>query len=126
MIEGFVDGDFLIGSDGKTITIRATLDTGFNDRLTLPFALISELKCPYLSHAEGITAGSGEIDSSYYGATLFWDGETVKIPAIAVEGKPLVGTLLFRGYELRFVSEIGELVTLRKPRPRRSRAGGRE
>ena len=42
------------------------------------------------------------------------------VRVLSIEGKPLMGMLLLRGYELRFVSGIGEVVTLRKPRPRRT------
>ena len=95
------------------MSLRATVDTGFNDYLMLPYAVIIALGMPYLSEAYGDTAGGGEVESTYHRATVIWDGETRRVPAIVADGKPLIGMLMFCGYELRFVSEIGEIVTLR-------------
>ncbi len=130
MIEGRVNEDFgieipltLIGADKQPVAITVTLDTGFDDRLALPIALILRLGMPYLIPAGVTVAGNTGLESAYYGGTILWDGEQKTIPVLSIEGKPLMGMLLFRGYELRFVSEVGEIVTLRKPRPRRTFRG---
>lgn len=121
MIQGIVNAaleptiELYVGQpDAQPRTIRAIIDTGFNDYLTLPAATVAELKLPLAMPTEATLADDRVVQANCYRARVTWDGQEREIPVLAFEAGPFVGTALMRGYELSAeMVENGRLVLRR-------------
>lgn len=99
------------GTNGQT-EVTAVIDTGYNGSLSLPLAMITSLSLPPLV-SRWVTLGDGSrriLD--YYEAEVVWDGQKRIIPVLCVEGDPLIGTALLKGYKMEADFVIGGLVRI--------------
>lgn len=77
--------------------LKAVLDTGFTDYLTLAPELISALGMTFSHSVEGTLANGESARFNAYEAVVDWDGAAIDIVVIASDGGPLIGTALIRG-----------------------------
>lgn len=81
--------------------ISAVVDTGFNGWLTLPHALIKQLKLPWDGRSSAILGDGNESVFDIYAAVVLWDRRKREIPIHEADGTPLVGTGLLADFSLR-------------------------
>lgn len=60
----------VIGHDGSPRRVDAAIDTGFNDRVALPRALIERLNLPITGHAAVILGDGAEVELSTFEAVI--------------------------------------------------------
>ena len=119
MITGIVNADreatitlTLLGPHGDQQSIIAAIDTGFDQFLTLPPALIAMLNCPFVSWTS-VTLADGSIeDVAVYAVIVEWDGQGRSVEVYAINATPLVGMRMIYGYELIIQAVDGGRVTL--------------
>lgn len=114
MIRGMVSADGV-----PTITLpivgqnwMATIDTGFNGDLELPFVLRNALNSRYVGRVISALAGSQTIEEDVYLVDFPFDGRVIQAETTFVTGyQILIGTHLLREYHLQinFVSKTVEL-----------------
>lgn len=103
MIEGIVDEKGLpiimlsiAGQDWK-----ATIDTGFNGDLELPYALGSYLNPQFFGRGLSLLAGGQSLEEEHYLVDFPFDGEVVRALATFVSSDEiLIGTHLLADYRL--------------------------
>jgi clan AA aspartic protease len=119
MIRGIVNahGEAIIrllvcGSAGQRQKIKALIDTGFNNWLSLPPALITLLGLPWRQRGQAILADGSQRRFDIYEGTVVWDRRRL----YELDGAPLVGMALLEGYELKVqVRERGKAAIQRPP-----------
>jgi clan AA aspartic protease len=84
----------------KEVDIEA-VDTGYTSVLTLPPALVAELKLAWRGIGRSILADGSECMFDVYAAQLVWDGKTKRVLIDEADTDPLVGMTLLKGYELK-------------------------
>ena len=119
MIEGVVNAAYepvitlaVQGQSGQSRDIAAVVDTGFNEFLTLPTALVSELGLPFVSIGRATLADGSEIAYDVYGATVLWDGQALYLEVDAADSNPLLGMLLLDGHDLSIQVRVGGRVAI--------------
>ena len=107
MIAGVVNANYepvislsVQSPSGQQRDIEAVIDTGFNGYLTLPPALVAELKLPFRIRGAAMLANGTEETFGIYGVTLLWDGQAKYVDADAVGPTPLVGMSLLDRHNL--------------------------
>ena len=107
MIEGVVNAAyevvvtlFLRSPAGQTREIEAVIDTGYNGFLTLPAAMVAELKLPFLGPSRATLANGAVEIFNVHDATVLWDGQPRDIESDATGSTPLVGMLLLADHDL--------------------------
>ena len=100
------------GPSGRSLEFQAVVDTGFSEFLTLPLALVAELRLPPVSSASAILADGSETTFDVYGVTVLWDGQTRDIVAYAADTTPLVGMALLQSHSLYVEVEDGGRVVI--------------
>ena len=82
MIEGVVNAareavvPFTVANTaGRTQPIDAVIDTGFNGFLTLPAALVAELRLPFVTSGRATPANGSEDFFDIHNAVVIWDGQ---------------------------------------------------
>lgn len=120
MITGVVTADLqavihltVHGPTGQEQEIEAIVDTGFDGWLSLPPSLTFLLSLTWRQRGRALLADGSESVFDIYEATVFWDGQTRRIPVHEAETTPLVGMSLLQGYELTIQVRAGENVTIR-------------
>lgn len=113
MITGSVNGQFEIivplpfeDSAGQEHLIDTVLDSGFTGSVSLPNAIVNKLRLPFHSKGSAVLA-NGTIETfDIHAGTIVWDGATRSVLIPCIETKPLLGTALLPGFDLRarFVS----------------------
>ncbi len=119
MIEGMVNAALeavvslkVQGPSGQSREIEAVIDTGFNDFLTLPSALASELGLTYRNRGQMILADGSEVTFDIYRAALLWDGQPRHIYVYAADATPLVGMRMLDRHNLNIDVEDGGRVVI--------------
>lgn len=103
MIEGSVDEK---GLPIVTLLIagkewKATIDTGFNGDLELPYGLGSHVNPQFFGRGLSLLAGGQSLEEEHYLVDFPFDGEVVRALATFVSGDEiLIGTHLLRDYRL--------------------------
>ena len=107
MIEGVVNAAreavvtlSLRGAAGRTLEVDAVVDTGFSRFLTLPPAMVAELRLGLTGVNRVILADGSEATLDVYGITVLWDGRTRDVVAYESDTTPLVGMSLLDGHSL--------------------------
>ena len=103
----------LRGPAGQTREIEAVIDTGFNGYLTVPPALVEELRLPFRTHSRATLADGSEVDFDVYDAIVLWNGETRFIEADEADTTPLVGMALLAAHSLYLEVADGGPVVIR-------------
>jgi predicted aspartyl protease len=79
----------------------ATIDTGFNGDLELPYALGQHVNARFFGVGSADLAGGVTIDEEYYRVDFPFDGATAPAIASFVDGTEiLIGTRLLQAYRL--------------------------
>ena len=103
-----------VGPSGVSRSIRAVIDTGFTDYLTLPLELVHALELEFNSTVTLILADERRVEFDEYLGSVDWDGELREIPILAAEGVPLLGMSSFRGDRLTIDNLDGGPVIISK------------
>lgn len=121
MISGLVNADLeavircRVGAAvGRGPELEFVLDTGFNGSLTLPPALIAQLRLRWRSRGLVILANGAEDVCEIYTAVVVWDGQPRQILVESANTEPLVGMALLSGYDLRVQVKPGGRVRIRR------------
>ncbi len=119
MITGVVTKDLEItvpvglqDAAGRNHQLTAVIDTGYNGFLTLTHALVAAFGLPLLYANYAQLADGSTAMLPVHGATLNWDGQWRLIEVDVTDIKPLVGTALVGGYEMKVQMVAGGSVTL--------------
>ena len=102
---------------GRGTEIKAVIDTGFTDYLTLPPDLIASLNLPFWELTEFILADGNVVAFETYTATVIWDGAEKPVLVLASEGGPLIGMSLLYGYRVIMDVVDGGIVTIEAKTP---------
>ncbi len=94
--------------------VEFVLDTGFTGVTTLPPAACAALQLPLARYQPSLLADSSSILLAVYIATLQWDGEARDVEVLALEGAPLIGMTLLKGYEVRLQVADNGLVSIER------------
>jgi len=100
---------------GKSVTVTATVDTGFNGFLSLNQKAVEFLELAYMSQRPGTLADNSSHEFDVFEAEVDWDGDQRWIEVDSLEGEPLIGTQLLRRYELRIQMYPGGGVWITPP-----------
>jgi predicted aspartyl protease len=118
MLIGSVDADgvpvLLLLVAGRTW--RATIDTGFNGDLELPYLLGPSVNARLFARGQAILAGGQRVEEDQYQVDFPFDGRLLRaVAAFAPVDEILIGTRLLRDYrlEIDFVARIVALERLR-------------
>ena len=119
MIEGVVNATYepvvplrVQGPSGHTMEIEAVIDTGFTGFLTLPPALMTDLRLRYRGRGWATLADGSEVLFDVYGVTVLWDGLPRHIEADEADSTPLVGMRLLDCHNLNIDVEDGGRVVI--------------
>ncbi len=82
---------------GAKFVVKAVLDTGFTDFVTLPTHLINTLQFPYDYTSQFMLADGSVVSVDIFLATVLWHAQPCAVPALAAEGGPLVGMSMLYG-----------------------------
>jgi clan AA aspartic protease len=95
-------------------TIRAVVDTGFTETLTIPPNVAASLSLLRVNRMPMFLAGDVQAEFDIYGAYVYWDGSLRRILFFEADGDPLVGMSLLRGFRLCLDAIDGGPVTIDK------------
>ena len=90
----------VVGTNGQSLEVTAVIDTGYNGALSLPRSIVAALSLPQAAVREVTLGDTSRKVFNFYGADVLWDGQTRKVRVLCVEGAPLLGTALLRGYQI--------------------------
>ncbi len=102
----------LQGPAGQTQEIEAVIDTGYSGFLTLPTALVTDLRLPFAYIGRAFLANDDEVTFDVHDVTVLWDGQPRHIKADATGSTPLVGMLLLNNHNLNIEVETGGRVLI--------------
>ena len=97
----------LLGSQGYTLSLTATLDTGFEGYITLPPEAISTLGLAPLTPSTYQLANGQSVQFNTYLATVSWHGRPRLVLALEANGIPLLGTSLLWGSRVTLEMQEG-------------------
>ena len=80
--------------------IEAVIDTGFTGFLTLPPAVMTDLRLRYRGRGWATLADGSEVPFDVYGVTVHWDGLPRHIEVDEADSTPLVGMRLLDSHNL--------------------------
>ena len=119
MIEGVVNAAreavvplTVASPEGRTHPIDAVIDTGFNGFLTLPAALVSELRLPFVARSRATLANGSEDFFDIHNAVVIWDGQARQVLTDVADTDPLAGMSLLDGHSLFVEVEEGGRVAI--------------
>jgi clan AA aspartic protease len=108
-----------VGQRGEYFIVEAVVDTGFDGKLSLPAAVLSQLGFPWVRRGEGILADGRECSLEIYEATVLWDGRALSVLVDQIDTDPMVGMALLEGYELKVEIRSGGRVLIKRLPPRK-------
>jgi clan AA aspartic protease len=88
------------------------IDTGYNGALSMPRALVTAAALPRLAPRSVTLGDLSQRVLDFYDAHVHWDGQRRKIRVLCVDGDPLLGTALLKGYKLDAEFRSGGSVTI--------------
>lgn len=106
-----IEGDAVVpvrlrGLPETSIEVRAAIDTGFTEQISLPEGIIRQLGLNIVDEADLSLADGTIIQVRVFSAEVFWLGSWRRVNIAQVEGMPLIGLGLLRG--CRLVIEVIE------------------
>lgn len=102
----------LRGPTGRTITVKVVVDTGFTNALALPSTDIEQLELPWVGDSDAQLADGTVTSVAVFSGEVMWDGVSRQVSIVSIEGEPLVGMNLMKGYRLTVDVVDGGLVRL--------------
>lgn len=123
MISGIVNDSIeprvqvrVFGTEGRSSTVDAVIDTGFSGYLALSQMVIHSLCLPFLGERKAQLADGEFVDLRLFRAAVDWNGQNRGVQIIESEGGPLVGMAMLRGFQLCIdVAPLGAVLV--KPLP---------
>jgi clan AA aspartic protease len=102
MVNAVLEAALLLDIHGLTsqTTEPAVIDTGYNGALTLPLSVIVFLALTPLGSRSVTLGDASQRVLDFYEAEVEWDGPRKNISVLCVEGDPLIGTTLLKGYKM--------------------------
>jgi clan AA aspartic protease len=102
MVNAVLEAALLLDIHGLTsqTTEPAVIDTGYNGALTLPLSVIVFLALTPLGSRSVTLGDASQRVLDFYEAEVEWDGPRKNISVLCVEGDPLFGTTLLKGYKM--------------------------
>ncbi len=97
---------------GRMQPIDAVVDTGFSGFLTLPAALVSELRLPFVTRGRATLANGSEDFFDIHNAVVIWDGQPKQVLTDVADTAPLAGMSLLDGHSLFVEVEEGGRVAI--------------
>lgn len=94
------------------LAIEFVIDTGFTGFLTLPLDAVSALQLPYLESVYADLANGQVVELPVHAATILWQGLELEVRVLATGPRPLLGTGLLSGEELRVEFREGGQVSV--------------
>lgn len=91
---------FVHGQSDTRARVRAVVDTGFTQHLTLPEHAIRSLNLRFAFEETLILANDEPIEFTAYHASVAWNGVQRKIEVHRAEGDPLIGMAMLRDHDL--------------------------
>ena len=88
------------GPRGAKAEFQAVVDTGYNDWLAIPRTAIEALGLPFREEGRYVLADGVEVHTLIFAAEAQWFGRWRPILVGEMEGGPLLGMALLRGYFL--------------------------
>jgi clan AA aspartic protease len=104
--------DLAVTGPSGTVTVPATIDTGFTASLALPDDLISTLRLVHTSKLKVILADGTTREIDIYSADIFWAGAVRTVLVSALGSDALIGMTLLAGHRLVIDVEPDGLVEL--------------
>jgi clan AA aspartic protease len=92
--------------------LEFVVDTGFTGMLALSPDVITALRLPFLYTAPVQRRDDSIVEKPVHRATISWQGGEREVTILAVEGRPLLGTALLNGTELRVQFRAEGIVTI--------------
>lgn len=121
MIRGIVNARFeaivpltVRGPHGTTVTLDASVDSGFNGTLSLPPSVIAELELDFVMEANRRLADGLPHQFQFYRVEVQWGDVWKRVLVLEADGPPLVGMVLMEDYELRIEVRPGGAVLISK------------
>jgi len=100
----------VVGADGQPPReVSAVMDTGYNGAITLPQSVVAALLLPRGASREVTLGDASRKVFDYFNAEVVWDSQMRKVRVLCVEGEPLIGTALLRGFQ------VGKRLRARRP-----------
>ncbi len=119
MIRGVVNASYepvisltFQGPLGQSPEIKAIVDTGFSEFLTVPPVLVSELGLPLIYRTSAYLADGSETTFDVCWATVLWEGRPRQVEAYLSDTAPLVGMRLLNRHSLFIEVENGGRVLI--------------
>jgi clan AA aspartic protease len=114
VVNSVLEATLLLQIHGLThqTTETAVIDTGYNGALTLPLAVITMLALTPLASRSVTLGDTSRRVLDFYEADVVWDAQRQSIPVLCVEGDPLVGTALLKGYKMEADFVVGGQVRI--------------
>ena len=114
MVEGVVNSRLeaivtlmVKGPSGKTQEIKAVIDTGFSESLTVPPEIVAALELDHVTVADMVLADGSMEKFDVFKMVVMWDGNVRQIEAHESNAIPLIGMGLMEGNRLTVDVEEG-------------------
>ena len=104
----------IYGFRGRQCKIEAVVDTGYTGWLSLPPAVIAELRLPWRTVGRGVLADGSVSFFDVYRAKVAWDGRARSVFVDEFDAIPLVGMALLRGCEFNMQVRARGKVTIKR------------
>ena len=88
------------GPRSTTVEFQTVVDTGFNDWLTLSRTDIEALALPFREEGRYTLADGSETVSRLFAAEVEWFGRWRRVLVVEMDGGPLLGMAMLRGFFL--------------------------
>lgn len=102
----------VVGPDGDGHGVPATIDTGFDGFLTLPWRTIQMLRLPLIGNRRATLADGTIVTLDIYRGAVQWHDMQRRISVIHTEGSPLVGMALLEGSKITIDVVAGGTVSI--------------
>jgi clan AA aspartic protease len=102
----------VVGPDNSAEDVRALVDTGFNQYLTLQSATAQALNLPFIDSTVAILADGSKIEVEVRRAVVVWNGVRRPVAAYITEGHPSLGMPMFQNCRLVINAVPGGTVTI--------------
>lgn len=106
----------VFGFGGKSVTVNAVIDTGFDDFLSLPLELVATLALVARESVSVMLADGSVVESMYFEAEALWHGKRRPITVQVSPGMPLIGMTLLEDSRLIIEAEPGGKVFIQRRR----------
>lgn len=114
MIRGTVTGDReiviqleLAGTNRRSTTMPAVVDTGFNGFLTLPMSVLSLLGASLVGTRRAELGDGNLVELDVYVVSARWENIDRDVLALQADSVPLVGMSMLWGSKVTFDAEVG-------------------